>query len=390
MATAFVIPALLAATYVVVWTVGQATAATNVPRTKVGSTTPGDLGFDFRDVEFDTTDGVTLSAWYIPSRNGAAAVLLHGAGSTRSNVLEQAAVLAKHGYGIVMVDARGHGRSGGRAMDFGWHGDDDVTAAVSYLTDQPEVDPARIAAVGLSMGGEEAIGAAASDPRIKAVVAEGATNRTTADKAWLSNEFGWRGTMQRGIEWLVYNLSDVLTDASQPISLHEAARVAAPRPMLLIAGGRVADEPKAGRYIQSASPESVELWIVPDTGHTAALETHPDEWEQRVISFLAMCAERRQHWAIMTRVRTLVFGDDSSPAADVSWLFVNAHACGFLLSMTDASTFEHAVWNAREHLEATDVTANVDALRGKPTAMISRYLDEVPSDLVEALGLDSF
>jgi len=280
------VPAMIFTLFVVVWSLGQATAATNVPRTNLGSHTPRDIGLEYRDVEFETTDGVTLSAWYIPSTSGAAIVLLHGAGSTRSSVLNHAAVLAKHGYGIVMVDARGHGRSGGRAMDFGWYGDQDVAGAVSFLTAQREVDPARIAVIGMSMGGEEAIGAAASDTRIRAVVAEGATSRVTKDKAWLSDEFGWRGTLQRGIEWLVYNTADALTDATQPIPLRDAVAAAAPRPMLLIAGERVASEPKAGRYIQAGSPESVELWIVPETGHTAALDTHPQEWEERVTSFL--------------------------------------------------------------------------------------------------------
>jgi dienelactone hydrolase len=283
----FVVPGLLVTLFVVVWSLGQATAATNVPRTDVGSTTPRDVGFDYRDVEFDTDDGVALSAWYIPSTNGAAVVLLHGAGSTRSSVLDHAAVLATHGYGVVMVDARGHGRSDGRAMDFGWYGDEDVAAAVTYLTTRPEVDMDRIAAIGMSMGGEEAIGAAAADRRIRAVVAEGATNRVSDDKVWLSDEYGWRGTVQRGVEWLVFNIADVLTDASQPSSLRAAAAGAAPRPMLLIAGGSVDDEPKAGRYIQAGSPESVVLWIVPDTGHTAALDTHPVEWERRVTAFLA-------------------------------------------------------------------------------------------------------
>ena len=61
--------------------------------------------------------------------------------------------------------------------------------------------------------------------------------------------------------------------------------------MLLIAAGGVANEAKAGRYIQAGAPASVELWIVPDTGHTAALDTHPDDWEQRITSFLAVALE---------------------------------------------------------------------------------------------------
>ena len=41
-----------------------------------------------------TSDGVQLAAWYLPSRNGAAAVLLPGAGSTRSTLIGPAAMLA--------------------------------------------------------------------------------------------------------------------------------------------------------------------------------------------------------------------------------------------------------------------------------------------------------
>ena len=282
----FIVPALLFATYATVWSLGQAIAATNVPRTSVDSTTPADLNLDYRDVEFRTNDGVRLSGWYIPSSNRAAVVMMHGAGSTRSSVLDHAVVLARHGYGVLLFDARGHGRSDGRAMDFGWFGDLDVAAAVSFLQQQPDVDDTRIAAVGMSMGGEEAIGAAASDGRIRAVVAEGATNRMSADRAWLSDEYGWRGVIQERVEWLLYNTADVLTSAEPPLSLRDAVSAIAPRPVLLIAAGGVAEEGHASRYIQAASPDTVDIWVVPETGHTAALDTHPEEWEARVASFL--------------------------------------------------------------------------------------------------------
>ena len=213
-------------------------------------------------------------------------MLLHGAGSTRSAVLDHAALLARHGYGVLLFDARGHGRSAGRAMDLGWFGDEDVRGAVSFLAAQPEVSGA-IGAVGMSMGGEEAIGAAASDRRIRAVVAEGATNRTAADRAWLPDEYGIRGWLQRPIDWLTYAAADVLTEAHPPMSLRSAAAAAAPTPMLLIAAGDAPDETRAGRYIQSGSPPTVEIWEVPETRHTEALTTHPAEWEARVMTFLA-------------------------------------------------------------------------------------------------------
>jgi pimeloyl-ACP methyl ester carboxylesterase len=281
-----VLPALVLAPLLVSLVLGQAVAATNVPRTSVGPVTPADRGLTYAEARFSTADGVALSGWYVPSTNGAAVVLLHGAGSTRASVLRHATVLARHGYGVLLFDARGHGRSEGRAMDFGWYGDADTAAALSFLERQPGVDPARLGAVGLSMGGEEAIGAAAGDARIRAVVAEGATNRVAADKAWLSNEFGWRGTVQRKLEWAVYAAADLLTAADPPGSLRDAVVAAAPRPVLLIAAGGVPDEPRADRWIRSASPATVDLWVVRDAGHTDGLRTHPLEWEARVTAFL--------------------------------------------------------------------------------------------------------
>ena len=225
------LPAAAAITIVVgvaSWTVGQGVAATNVPRPAVGAATPASRGLAYRDVELRATDGVPLSAWYVPSTNGAAVVLLHGAGSTRSAVLDQAVVLARHGEGVLLLDARGHGRSAGRAMDFGWYGDRDVGGAVAFLAQQPDVDPDRIGAVGMSMGGEEAIGAAAAVPGLRAVVAEGATNRVAGDKAWLSNEFGLRGALTEAVDAVTYAVADALTDARPPITLHDAVARAAP------------------------------------------------------------------------------------------------------------------------------------------------------------------
>lgn len=280
------IPLVLLLLYVSLWSLGQSVAATNVPRTAVGVETPADAGCAYEDVELTTTDGVALSGWYVRSRNGAAVVLAHGAGSTRSGALDQAVVLARHGYGVLLFDARGHGRSDGRAMDFGWYGDEDMAAAVSFLTARPDVDRGRIGVVGLSMGGEEALGAAAADGRIRAVVAEGAGHRQAADKAWLSDQLGARGWFQEQVERLTYALTDLLTDADPPIALRDAVAATAPRPVLLIAGGAAHDERTESRYIAEGSPDTVEVWVVPGAGHTAGLETDPAEWEQRVTDFL--------------------------------------------------------------------------------------------------------
>ena len=285
------VPAILAMSVVglvLLRVVTPAVMATNVPSVSAGRPSPVDAGLDALAVSFDSADGVALAGWYIPSTNGAAVVLRHGAGrSTSTNVIDHAAVLAEHGYGVLLTDARGHGASGGRAMDFGWYGELDIAGAVTFLEQRRDVDPGRIGVVGMSMGGEEAIGAIGADARIAAVVAEGATARTSADRRWMPDVYRWRGSVQRWIDAAQFGLTDLLTEAPRPDSLAAAARAAAPRPILLIAASEVTDEPDAAGHIADRAGDNVTVWVVAGSGHTDGLEVAGADWEQRVIAFLS-------------------------------------------------------------------------------------------------------
>jgi dienelactone hydrolase len=278
------IPAALVLLWFVMFPLTVAVTATNRPSGTLGPATPARYGLAYRSVAFRTGDGVRLSAWYIPARNGAAVVLLPGAGSTRTAVLPQAAVLARHGYGALLADGRGHGLSGGHAMDFGWWGDRDTAAAVAFLSRQPGIRPGKIAVLGESMGGEQGLAAMGAVPGIRAVVAEGVTGQQLADKGWLPQ--GADGVMQRGMEWVQYTAAGMLSRSPRPMSIPAAIRAAAPRRALIIAGAARPDEPVAARWFQAASPATVQVWVVPHAGHTQGLATAPQAWAAHVISFL--------------------------------------------------------------------------------------------------------
>jgi pimeloyl-ACP methyl ester carboxylesterase len=268
-----------------IWFVAPGVAATNVPPSTI-TTTPADLGLTYDSVELTTDDDVRLAAWYLPGSSDAAVLVLHGAGSTRSAALDQAAVLQRNGYGVLLVDARGHGESDGSAMDFGWYGDLDIGAGTDYLAERGDVDADRVGVLGLSMGGEEAIGAAATNPALSAVVAEGATGRTAADKDWLSDVYGWRGAAQEQVEKIQFGVTDLLTTASPPRSLLDAVSRATRTPFLLITAGTVADEQHVADALRGAAPDRVAVWNVDEAAHTGGLDTDPAAWERRVIDFL--------------------------------------------------------------------------------------------------------
>ena len=118
------------------------------------------------------------------------------------------------------------------------------------------------------------------------MVAEGATARSAADEAWLSEVYGWRGALQEQVERVQDVVTDLLTSAGVPTSMRDAVAASGDTRFLLIAGGDRPDEIHAAEYIAAAAPDRVDTWTVPGSGHTEGLSTAPEEWERRLTGFL--------------------------------------------------------------------------------------------------------
>jgi uncharacterized protein len=120
-----------------------------------------------------TADGVTLVGNLGVAADRAPAVVLTGpfTGVKEQVVGAYAARLRERGLTTLAFDHRGFGESGGRRAHEDSQGKlADLRAAVSLLAAHPAVDPTRMAAVGICLGGGYAVRAAATDPRIRAVV----------------------------------------------------------------------------------------------------------------------------------------------------------------------------------------------------------------------------
>jgi hypothetical protein len=121
--------------------------------------------------------------------------------------------------------------------------------------------------------------AAARDPRLAAVVSDGAARPTDADKAKPT------GAVEQAATWLtVQEVRAISGMRSSPSLLGFMPRIA-PRPVLLVASGAPA-EIETARMYRDAGGRSVSLWELPDTAHTGGLRTHPRGYEQRTIGFL--------------------------------------------------------------------------------------------------------
>jgi uncharacterized protein len=257
--------------------VGLAVYTTNAARPELSGRTPADVGLDFEDVVVTSADDTLLAGWYVPATNGAAVVLRHGSGSTRVSLIDHAAFLAEAGYGVLMLDARGHGESDGRINEMGWHGTQDIGAALDYLSTRQDVAEERYGILGLSMGGEEALHAAAGDERIGAVVSEGAGIGTYGDSIAAGSH-----AVERIVNWTQFAAVDLLSDASQPESINRTIGLIAPRPVLLIAGDEAVEREVDPLYAV-AGGGSTELWMLSDTPHTDGLRVHEKGYERRVL-----------------------------------------------------------------------------------------------------------
>jgi len=267
----------LATIVLLYWTVvpiGIAILATHRPRAHVQ---PADLGRSYEEVTLRTSDGLELAAWYVPSRNGAAVISY----PTRQGKLAQARMLVRHGYGVLLLDARGYDGSEGDPNLFGWDDAKDIDAAVAWLQSRPDVNDGRIGGIGFSVGGEAMIDAAASNTGLRAVVSEGAGVRSIREDL-LRGPRGWFALPEAAVQT---GALAVMSGTPPPPALDDLAARIAPRPLFLIyAGQGVGGEELNPEYFEAASQPKT-LWKIDEAGHVGGFEARPEEYEQRVIAF---------------------------------------------------------------------------------------------------------
>ena len=230
---------------------------------------------EFTSVKFESSDGLALTGWYRPSDNGAAVVIVNSAAGDRSGSKRHGELLARHGYGVLMYDARGTGGSEGSPNGWGWDWKYDVEGALDFLQQQPDVDPERLGGLGLSTGADVLIQVAASNRDLRVVVADGATGMSFADRP--------PGSIQVPFVWTMFAAGQLFSGTSPGPPLSELAAQISPTPLFLIATGSLPAELISSNRYADAAKEPVELWELPDVTHTNGIDEVAQEYERRVI-----------------------------------------------------------------------------------------------------------
>jgi len=136
----------------------------------VSSLTPKLLQLDYENVWFKTSDGLTLSGWFIPGKAATkkTLILLHGYPADKGDILPALSFLQKN-YNLFLFDFRYLGESEGKYSTAGAKEVNDLLAAIQFLKTKGIEE---VGVWGFSMGGAVALMSIKKAPEIKAVVSE--------------------------------------------------------------------------------------------------------------------------------------------------------------------------------------------------------------------------
>ena len=235
-------------------------------------------------------DGAMLRAWSIQpaAGNGDAVILLHGVADNRAGMLGIADMLLRHGFAVLLPDARAHGDSGGSIVTYGFFEAEDVRRWFQWLnrTQRPHC----IDGLGESMGGGELLSSLRAGTAFCAVVAESTfSSFRSASYERLGQAFHtgtWLGrTVLRPAVEAAFVYARLRYGANLATVSPQDAVAASHVPVMLIHG--LADDnlgPVNSERIRLANPRAV-LWEPAGAGHCGASGAAPAEYEQRVVDW---------------------------------------------------------------------------------------------------------
>jgi pimeloyl-ACP methyl ester carboxylesterase len=266
---------------------------------------PGDLDLKYEDVTFDVRDGrsgrpLRMTAWWVPhpAARGKCVVLLHGYADAKVGAIAWAPTWHALGFNILAPDLRAHGYSGGEETGAGYYERHDVEQVINQLhASRPEATR-QVVLFGASMGATVAAAVAGMDgeagpdgaPGVAALVLESPYGDFRTAAMAHMDALGAPGPLfQRAALRLAKRVSGANFDEIRMPTLLRRVRC----PVMVIAPvdepfGRPAEIEAMEAALQSNEAAGVSVfWRVEDAHHLTAVTRDPDQYRQRLATFLA-------------------------------------------------------------------------------------------------------
>lgn len=240
----------------------------------------------FEAITIESHDGLKLCGHFLKADSNKLVILVHGYGSSYTEMYNYAKMFEKRGYNILAVECRAHGASEGNMIGMGWLDRLDLLSWIQCMLLQNSAF--RIVLFGVSMGGATvcmtlgeklpnnivcAISDCAFDNVYRQVSYLKAQTFHVTPKLMMRvfNDY-----MKRTHNYDMRAADGVkaLKKASVPVMfVHGEADKFVPTEMVY----RLAEAVPDGRK---------ELYVVPEASHAASFQTNPKEYERRVDKFL--------------------------------------------------------------------------------------------------------
>lgn len=243
-------------------------------------------------VQIQSADGKTLSAWWLPLHDSPreAVLLCHGVADTAFGVMGAALMFLRNGYSVLVPDNRGHGRSQG-FVTYGVLEASDVKSWRQWLTAKG-VD--RCFGFGESLGASALLLSLQLGVRFDAIVAEcpfSSFQKVAWDRAALAAAYLLPKTLAHGMGYFWADAMMFYLRLRYRVDLSQSRPAEAIRhtrtPILLIHGADDRETPaRHSEDIAAANPIATKLWLVSNAGHTGAYAAEPYLFEARVLQFL--------------------------------------------------------------------------------------------------------
>ncbi len=248
------------------------------PKKIITGLTPDDLGLEYEDISFKSTDEISLSGWFIPNnKTGLTIIIMHGYPADKANLLGIAEFLAKD-FNVLLFDFRSFGKSEGKYTTAGYLERSDLLGAIEYLEKKKNIT--KIGLYGFSLGG--AVALMTNHKNIKAVATDSAYARLSHMVQHIYSPFLFLKyplaflTKLYGMLFLGINI-----DGVNPAENIKEIKV----PMLLIHAGQDSQIPVSEAYLLHDANRNSELWIVKNADHGMTHAVNTKEYEKRVIGF---------------------------------------------------------------------------------------------------------
>jgi pimeloyl-ACP methyl ester carboxylesterase len=253
--------------------------------------TPARHRVAYEDVTFDALDGLKLSGWFIPptSRN-AILICTHGLFRNRFETLERMIPVVRAGYGALLYDTRSHGSSDSGLISLGYHERNDVLGAIAYVKRryQDSADHPQIVLMGVSMGADSTLEAAAESKDYAAIILDSPflnIRDTVARHSWLLLRLPKFPFESLFVFWLerLAKFDPARMNAEKAL-----ARIQ-PVPLLIIASeGDIRMGTVAARTLHDEAKSRLKILKIygKEVGHGAAGRIYPTQYSALLLQFL--------------------------------------------------------------------------------------------------------